>query len=61
MAAAAVRRSKPQVYQAIGDFENAGVLVPLSKSIRNRAWEPKGLLDLLARLESGQLPSKHRA
>jgi len=31
------------------------VLTPLSASRRNRAWEPTGLLDLMARFESGEL------
>lgn len=53
VAAAVTRRSKPQIYQALGQLEAAGVLVPLSRSRRNRSWEAVGLLDLLAGLESG--------
>ena len=56
VAAAACGRSKPQVYQAIEQLQTAGVLVPLSTSRRNRSWEADGLLDLLERLEAGQLP-----
>ena len=57
VAAAATGRSKPQIYEALGQLEAAGVLVPLSKSKRNRSWEAVGLLDQLAGLESGQLPA----
>jgi Fic family protein len=57
VAAAATGRSKPQVYEALRQLEAAGVLVPLSASRRNRSWEADGLLDLLERLEAGQLPS----
>lgn len=32
----------------------AHVLLPLSASKRNRAWEAAGLLDLLAELEAGE-------
>lgn len=56
VAAAVTGRSKPQIYEAIRQLEVAGVLVPLSASKRNRSWEAVGLLDLLERLEAGQLP-----
>jgi Fic family protein len=56
VAAAVTGRSKPQVYEAVEQLEAAGVLTPLSASRRNRGWEPIGLLDLLERLEAGQLP-----
>jgi Fic family protein len=55
VAAAATGRSRPQVYQAIEQLETAGVLVPVSASRRNRSWEADGLLDVLERLEAGQL------
>jgi hypothetical protein len=55
VAAAAARRSKPQIYEAIDQLEAAGVLAPLSRSRRNRSWEAAGLLDLVERLESGEL------
>jgi len=58
VAAAATGRSRPQAYQAIGQLETAGVLVPLSASRRNRSWEAGGLLDLLERLEAGELGSR---
>lgn len=56
VAAAVIGRSKPQIYEALEHLEEAGVLTPLSASRRNRGWEPVGLLDLLERLEAGQLP-----
>jgi hypothetical protein len=34
----------------------AGVLEPISESERNRAWEARGLLDLLTDLESAIPP-----
>lgn len=55
VAAAAAGRSKPQVYEALGQLEAAGVLIPLSTARRNRSWEVAGLLDLLARLESREV------
>jgi len=55
VAATATRRSRPQTYAAIEQLSSAGVLTPLSASRRNRAWEPTGLLDLMARFESGEL------
>lgn len=57
VAAAATGRSKPAIYQALRELESAGVLEPLSESRRNQSWEAVGLLDLLAGLEAGQLPS----
>ncbi len=53
---AKVNRTKPAVNGGINQLVNAGVLRPLSENKRNRAWEATGLLDLLARLESGQYP-----
>ncbi len=53
---AKVNRTKPAVNGGINQLVNAGVLRPLSESRRNRAWEATGLLDLLARLESGEYP-----
>lgn len=54
VAAAAVDRSRPQVYQALATLEDAGVLVPLTAARRNRLWEATGLLDLVAGLEAGE-------
>ena len=56
VAAAAIGRSKPQIYKALEQLETAGVLVPLTASRRNRSWEAVGLLELLERLEAGRLP-----
>ena len=56
VAAAVSGRSKPQVYEAIAQLQDAGVLLPLSATRRNRSWEAAGLLDLLERLEAGELP-----
>jgi Fic family protein len=56
VAVAATGRSRPQVYQALDRLAAAGVLVSLSSSKRNQSWEAVGLLDLLAGLETGQVP-----
>jgi Fic family protein len=56
VAAAATRRSRPAIYQAMKQLEDAGVLESLSSSRRNQSWEPVGLLDLLTDLEAGKLP-----
>lgn len=58
VAAVATGRSKPQIYEALGQLQAAGVLTPLSESKRNRSWEAVGLLDLLEGLEAGQLPQR---
>jgi len=50
-----VNRTKPAVNGAINQLVEAGVLIPLSTNRRNRAWEAAGLLELIARLESGDL------
>jgi Fic family protein len=50
VATAATGRSKSSTAVAIDLLTGAGVLVPLSTSKRNRAWEAHGLLDLLAGL-----------
>ncbi len=57
VAAAATGRSKPSIYQALRELQAAGVLAPLSAARRNQSWEAVGLLDLLAGLEAGQLPT----
>ncbi|HEY9515391.1 MAG TPA: Fic family protein [Gemmatimonadaceae bacterium] len=56
VAAAATGKSKPTIYQALSQLEEAGVIEPLSHSRRNRSWEAVGLLGLLEGLESGTLP-----
>jgi Fic family protein len=53
VAVAASNRTKPAISKAIAELEDAGVLVPLSNSRRNRAWEAQGLLELVVGLESG--------
>jgi hypothetical protein len=40
------------------DAHTAGVLLPLSESRRNRAWEATGLLNLFATFEAGDLPRR---
>ncbi len=50
-----MNRTKPAVNGAINQLVEAGVLIPLSTNRRNRAWEAAGLLELIARLESGDL------
>ncbi|MHB1326618.1 MAG: Fic family protein [Gemmatimonadales bacterium] len=54
VAAAATGRAKSAIHQALGELEEAKVLLPLSTSQRNRTWEAAGLLDLLARLEAAE-------
>jgi hypothetical protein len=44
------------VNQAMAILAEAGVLIPLSYPRRTRAWEARGLLDLLSALEAGRHP-----
>lgn len=53
LAVAATQRTKPAVANAINELEAAGILVPLTESARNRAWEATNLLDLIVGLEAG--------
>jgi Fic family protein len=53
VAVAATLRTRPAVANAIDELEAAGVLVRLTESARNRAWEADGLLDLIVGLEAG--------
>lgn len=53
VAVAAIRRTKPAVANAVDELEAAGILVRLTDSPRNRAWEAVGLLDLIVGLEAG--------
>jgi Fic family protein len=55
VAAAVIGRSKPSIYEGIAALEAAGVLTPLSTSLRNQSWEAVGLLELLEGLETGDL------
>lgn len=57
VAAAVSGRAKSRVYEAIEQLVGAAVLVPLSEGKRNRWWESAGLLDLIGRLEAGELPT----
>lgn len=60
VATAVTGRAKSRVYEAIDQLVRAGVLLPLSEGKRNRWWEAAGLLDLIARLEAGELPGPSR-
>lgn len=53
VAVAAARRTKPAVTNGIEELEAAGILIRLTESSRNRAWEAEGLLDLVVGLEGG--------
>jgi Fic family protein len=53
IAVAATRRTRPGVTNAIAELQDAGILIPLTSSNRNRVWEAEGLLDLVVGLESG--------
>jgi Fic family protein len=57
VATAVTERAKSRVYEAIEQLVAAGVLLPLTQGKRNRWWEATGLLDLVARLEAGELPT----
>jgi Fic family protein len=48
IAVTATGRSRPAVQQAIDQLVDVGVLAPLSESKRNRQWEARGLLNLIA-------------
>lgn len=55
-AAAAIEatgRARAAVYEAIDQLSAAGILIPLSKSRRNRSWEVHGLLDLIGEMDDG--------
>lgn len=53
VATAVTGRSKSSTAVAVDQLADAGILLPLSQSKRNRAWEASGLLGLLAELEAG--------
>lgn len=57
VATVATGRVKAAIYNAVEQLVGAKVLIPLSESKRNRSWEAAGLLDLIERLEAGQLPA----
>jgi Fic family protein len=58
VAATATGRAKAAVHNAISQLESCGVLIPLSRSKRNRSWEAEGLLELLEGLEAGRPPTE---
>ncbi|MCY3679400.1 MAG: Fic family protein [Gemmatimonadetes bacterium] len=51
-------RAPSAVHAAVQQLVDAGVLIPLSKSKRNRLWEAAGLLELVEGLEAGRPPSQ---
>ena len=55
-AIAATGRAKSAVHAAVRQLVDAGVLLPLSTSRRNRLWEAAGLLDLVEGLDAGRAP-----
>ena len=56
VATVATGRVKTAIYDAIEQLVDAEILLPLSSSRRNRAWEVAGLLDLIESMEAGVLP-----
>ena len=60
VAAAATGRTRPAVSNAIAELHAAGVLQRLGDSERNRSWEADGLLDVISRLEAGELTKDQR-
>ena len=62
IAAAAVQRSKPQIYAAIELLASAGILIPAGKAGRAQVYEAAGLLDLIVLgLDDRQRPSTRDA
>jgi len=51
------RRARAAVQLGIEQLVDAGVLLPVGASKRNRAWEAEGLLGLVSGLEAGEAPS----
>ncbi|HSJ31153.1 MAG TPA: Fic family protein [Longimicrobiales bacterium] len=54
IAAAAVQRSKPQVYAAIEQLLVAGILTPAGRAGRAQVYEAAGMLDLITASETGE-------
>lgn len=52
----ATGRTKAAVHAAVAQLADAGVLIPVSTSKRNRLWEAAGLLDLVEGLDAGRPP-----
>ncbi|TVR28478.1 MAG: Fic family protein [Nitriliruptor sp.] len=57
IAGAVAGRAKAAVHNALDQLAEAGVLEPVAGGRRNRSWEAAGLLDLVADLEAGELPT----
>lgn len=57
IAGAVTARAKAAIHNALDQLADAGVLEPVAGGRRNRSWEAAGLLDLIADLEAGDLPS----
>jgi len=57
IAGAVTGRAKAAVHNALDQLAEAGVLEPVAGGRRNRSWEAAGLLDLIAHLEAGELPT----
>ena len=55
-AVAVTGRTKAAVHGAVAQLVDAGVLLPVSTSKRNRLWEASGLLDLVEGLDAGRPP-----
>lgn len=55
-AIAAIGRAKSTVHVAVRQLVEAGILLPLSRSRRNRQWEALGLLEQLDSLDAGLPP-----
>ena len=53
VATAVTGRAKVAVYQAFEQLEKAGILISVTESARNQAWEVAGMLDLIEGMESG--------
>ncbi|MGQ0815580.1 MAG: Fic family protein [Gemmatimonadota bacterium] len=50
VAVAKSNRSRGKTYEALQILEDTGILIPLTTAKRNKAWEPAGLLDLIAEM-----------
>jgi len=61
VASAVTGRVKAAIYDGIQQLVRAEVLLPLTASKRNRSWEASGLLELIERLEAGELPGERDA
>lgn len=57
IAGAVTGRAKAAIHNALDQLAEAGVLEPVADGRRNRSWEAAGLLDLIADLEAGELPT----